>query len=115
MNYLFDPLNYDPTDPSSIPNLLIQHLTIVGISMLISIIIAVPLGIFIARRRSLQAPVIGVTGLLYTIPSLALFIILHLVLGTKILDPINVIVAMTIYAVYVSIHYLWVSNTDLRL
>jgi osmoprotectant transport system permease protein len=39
------------------------------------------------------------TGLLYTIPSLALFIILPLLLGTKVLDPNNVIIAMTLYTV----------------
>jgi osmoprotectant transport system permease protein len=72
MSYLLDLFNYDMTDPESIPNLLIQHLTIVGLSMLISIVIAIPLGIFIARRRPVQGPVIGVAGLLYTIPGIAL-------------------------------------------
>ena len=95
MNYLFDPLNYDPTDPSSIPNLLIQHLTIVGISMLISIIIAVPLGIFIARRRSLQAPVIGVTGLLYTIPGIALLAYLIPLTG---LSLATIVIPLVLYA-----------------
>ena len=42
MSYLLNPANYDLTDSSSIPNLLVQHLTIVGISMLISLIIAIP-------------------------------------------------------------------------
>src|SRR6266571_5764450 len=72
MSYLLDPANYDLTDSSSIPNLLIQHLTIVGISMLISIIIAIPLGILVARQRWLYVPVIGVADILYTIPALAL-------------------------------------------
>jgi osmoprotectant transport system permease protein len=39
------------------------------------------------------------TGLLYTIPSLAMFILMPLVLGTLVLDPLNVVVAMTIYTV----------------
>jgi osmoprotectant transport system permease protein len=39
------------------------------------------------------------TGLLYTIPSLALFSLMPLVLGTTILDPLNVVAAMTIYTV----------------
>jgi osmoprotectant transport system permease protein len=37
--------------------------------------------------------------LLYTIPSLALFVLMPLLLGTGILDPINVVVAMTIYTI----------------
>ena len=36
---------------------------------------------------------------LYTIPSLALFVLIPLVLGTRILDPVNVLVAMTIYTI----------------
>ena len=43
--------------------------------------------------------VLTASSLLYTIPSLALFIILPTVLGTRILDPVNVVVALTIYAV----------------
>ena len=39
---------------------------------------------------------LGAAGLLYTIPSLALFVLLPLVLGTRILDPLNVVVALTI-------------------
>ena len=39
------------------------------------------------------------SGLLYTVPSLALFILMPLILGTQILDPINVVAAMTVYTV----------------
>ncbi len=73
MSYLLNPSNYDLTDPSSIPNLLVQHLIIVGISMLISLIIAIPLGILVARYQRLYFPVITTAGLLYTIPTMALF------------------------------------------
>ena len=45
------------------------------------------------------AAIVGTAGLLYTIPSLALFIILPVILGTKILDPINIVVALTLYTV----------------
>src|SRR5260370_35003087 len=72
MSYLLDPFNYDMTDPESIPNLLIHHLTIVWSRLLTSLVIAIPLGIFIAHRRPVQGPVIGVAGLLYTIPGIAL-------------------------------------------
>ncbi|MBC7763977.1 MAG: ABC transporter permease subunit, partial [Candidatus Saccharibacteria bacterium] len=39
------------------------------------------------------------TGLLYTIPSLPLFVILPYVLGTRITDDRNIVVALTIYAI----------------
>ena len=52
------------------------------------------------QARSPAYPaIITTTGLLYTIPSLALFVMMPLLLGTKILDPVNVVVAMTIYTV----------------
>ena len=47
----------------------------------------------------LYTPLVVGTGLLYTIPSLALFVLMPLFLGTRILDTVNVVVAMTIYTV----------------
>jgi osmoprotectant transport system permease protein len=72
MNYLLSPYNYDLSDPGSIPNLLLQHSLLVGISMLISLLIAIPLGILIAPHRKLCLAVITIADLLYTIPSVAL-------------------------------------------
>lgn len=95
MSYLLDAYNYDMSDPSSIPNLLIQHLTIVGISMLLSIIISIPLGIFIARIRPLQGPVIGVAGLLYTIPGIALLAYLIPFTG---LSLATIVIPLVLYA-----------------
>ena len=46
-----------------------------------------------------RTPTINVAGLLYTVPSLALLVLLPPILGTGILDPINVIVALTVYTV----------------
>ena len=61
--------------------------------------LAIPLGWLAKRYRVLYTPLIAGTGLLYTIPSLALFILMPLVLGTGILDPVNVVVALTIYTI----------------
>jgi osmoprotectant transport system permease protein len=89
MRYIFSGYNYDLSDPESIPNLFLKHLELVGISMLIAIIIAIPLGILVARNRRLYFPVITVAGLLYTIPGIALIGVLititHLTLATIII------------------------------
>lgn len=95
MSYLLDPFNYDMSDPESIPNLLIQHLTIVGVSMLISIVVAIPVGIFIARRRPMQGPVIGIAGLLYTIPGIALLAYLIPLTG---LSLATIVIPLVLYA-----------------
>lgn len=51
-----------------------QHFILVGISLALAIVIAVPLGILAARRRRLGQLVLGLTGILQTVPSLALFV-----------------------------------------
>lgn len=95
MSYLLNPANYDLTDQSSIPNLLMQHLIIVGISMLISIIIALPLGILVARQRWLYTPVIGIADIMYTIPALASLGVLVPITGLSIT---TIIIPLVLYA-----------------
>ena len=95
MSYLFNPANYDLSDPTSIPNLLIQHLTIVGIAMLISLLIAIPLGILAARYKWLYPPVISIAGVMYTIPALALIAFLVPVTGLTIG---TIIIPLILYA-----------------
>lgn len=76
-----------------------QHAYLAGVPLLMGLLLALPLG-WLARRYPRLYPLLILgTGLLYTIPSLALFILMPLVIGTKILDPFNVVVAMTIYTV----------------
>jgi osmoprotectant transport system permease protein len=80
-------------------SLMVTHAVLASVPLLAGLLLAVPLGWLARRYRTLRAPLIAGTGLLYTIPSLALFILMPLVLGTGILDPLNVVVALTIYTV----------------
>jgi len=59
-----------------IAKLTLQHIEITLIAVSISTVIGVAIGIYITRHRRAAATVIGVAGVLYTIPSLALFGIL---------------------------------------
>jgi osmoprotectant transport system permease protein len=76
-----------------------RSLYLAGIPLVIGFVVSIPLGWVASRWPRSYPPIITTTGLLYTIPSLALFVIMPVVLGTKILDPVNVIVALTIYTV----------------
>lgn len=76
-----------------------QHLVLAIVPMVLGLLISIPLAQLARRNAALRSVVATATSLLYTIPSLALFIILPTILGTRILDPINVVVALTIYAV----------------
>jgi osmoprotectant transport system permease protein len=53
-----------------------RHLELTLSSVAIGFVIAFALAILAHRRRWLTGPIVGVTGILYTIPSLALFAIL---------------------------------------
>lgn len=53
--------------------LTLEHITITAIAVSISTVIGVAVGILITRYRGAAMPVIGVSGIIYTIPSLALF------------------------------------------
>ena len=79
--------------------LLVTHTVLAVVPLVLGLIIALPLGWLARRFPALGGALVLGTGLLYTIPSLALFVLLPLVLGTGILDPLNVIVALTIYTV----------------
>lgn len=59
----------------------LEHLALVAVSLLAALVVALPLGVLAARRRRLGALVLSATGVLQTIPSLALFVILIPLLG----------------------------------
>ncbi len=50
-----------------------EHISLVGISMLIAVLIGIPLGILVARWPALNKPVLGAANIIQTIPGLALF------------------------------------------
>lgn len=80
-------------------DLAVSHLYLAGIPLVVGLLVSLPVG-WAAKRWPRSYPgLVTTTGLLYTIPSLALFVIMPVVLGTKILDPVNVVVAMSIYTV----------------
>ena len=86
-------------DLGTIWELGLRHLYLAGVPLVVGLLVSLPLGWLAVRWRWLGPTVVAGTSLLYTIPSLALFILLPLVLGTRILDDANVLVAMTVYTV----------------
>lgn len=88
MRYLFE-------HPDRVLELTIQHVQLVGISVLLAMLIGIPSGILVTRLRWLEGPVINTTGVLYTVPSLALFAILIPYTG---LGLSTAIVALVLYS-----------------
>lgn len=68
--------NYD-----SMLLLMTEHLQIVALSISISLVIAIPVSLLILRSKVLSMIVLSTLGVIYSIPSLALFALLIPILG----------------------------------
>ena len=88
-----------PNNAGPLTAALLEHLRLALLPVLIGLVVAVPLGWAANRWPLARAILVPVSGLLYTIPSLVLFITLPVVLGTRILNPLNVVVALSLYTV----------------
>ncbi|MBB3094584.1 osmoprotectant transport system permease protein [Actinoplanes campanulatus] len=76
-----------------------EHVWLALLPVLFGFVIALPVGYLGVRFPVLYHPLVNTCGVLYSIPSLALFVFLPVVLGTKVLSPVNIVVALTIYTV----------------
>ena len=84
---------------SQIEDYFVQHLYLSFVPILVALVIAVPLGWLASRSRYARPAILGLSSVIYTIPSLALFIALPIVLGTPITSSINIVIALTLYTV----------------
>ncbi len=78
----------------------VDHLEMVGISLAIAVVIAVPIAVLVRRTRLGYGAAVGVSDLLYTIPSLALFAVLVPIIG---IGRTPVIIGLVAYSMLVLI------------
>jgi osmoprotectant transport system permease protein len=76
-----------------------QHLYLALVPVVIGLVLAIPLGWVATKSGALRAVIFYSFGFIYSIPSLALLVVLPALIATQILDPINLIIALTIYTV----------------
>jgi len=81
-----------------IASLSLEHVRQSIVPIIVGLVLAVPLGWVAWRYRLLRGPLLTVSGLLYTIPSLALLALLPGILGVSFLSEVNLLVALTLYA-----------------
>jgi len=62
-----------------------QHIALAAIAVAVGLVISFPLAVLAVRRRVTYGPILGVTAILYTIPSLALFVVLVSITGISLL------------------------------
>jgi len=77
--------------------LTIVHLRLALVPVLIGLAVAVPLGALVQRAPVARRLTTATAAVVFTIPSLALFVVLPTIIGTRILDEANVIVALAAY------------------
>jgi osmoprotectant transport system permease protein len=77
--------------------LTVIHLRLSLVPVLVGLAIALPWSLLAWRRPVLREVTTLTSSVVYTIPSLALFVVLPLLIPTRILDEANVIVALTLY------------------
>ncbi|NWA03257.1 ABC transporter permease [Pseudomonas gingeri] len=85
-------------ESGTIAGLFWSHLILSVVPVLIGLALALPLGWAAQRSGVFKSAMLGAAGLLYTIPALALFVLLPGIIGTRILDPLNVVIALTLYS-----------------
>jgi len=91
MDYLIN--NWDRVWPR-----IVEHLTVSGLSLVVALVIALPLGLLLNRKHTLASPVLVVLGVIYSIPSLALLAILVTFVGIGLWPAV---IALTAYALVV--------------
>lgn len=74
---------------------LIEHMQLSFLSLLIAVVIAVPLGVFLMERKKIAEPIIQVTAIFQTIPSLAVLGLLIPIIG---IGTVPAVLALIIYA-----------------
>ena len=93
-------LGLDPAQPrATSASLLAEHVVLSIVPVVAAFVISIPLGFLVFRTGQAANFVLAVFGVIYSIPSLALFVVMPAILGTQILNPVNIAVALTIYSV----------------
>lgn len=77
--------------------LTVWHLALAIPAIILSFVVSVPLGWLAWQYRWSRGVVLTLSGLLYAIPSLPLLVFLPVILGTGLRNPVNVVVALTLY------------------
>jgi osmoprotectant transport system permease protein len=82
----------------SLTSALEQHVALTLAAVAVAALVAIPLAVLAYRRRLVAGPVLAVSGILYTIPSLALFTLLTPTLGLKFR---TVLIGLVLYAIVI--------------
>ena len=86
------------TNSGRFSELLAEHTALALLPTVIGLLIAVPLGAMLRGLPRARTLAVVIAGIVFTIPSLALFVVIPGLIGTRILDPVNVVLALSMYS-----------------
>jgi len=92
--WLTDPANW--AGPGGIPARLLEHLGYSGLTLLLAVVVAVPLGLWVGHTGRGSGVVVGLAGALRALPTLGLLTLFTLLLGLGLVPPIVALVLMAI-------------------
>lgn len=81
----------------------LEHLALTAPPIVIGLVLSIPLGYWASRSKVARSILLSLGGVLYTIPSIALLVLVPVTLGLAILNPLNLVFALTIYAVAIMV------------
>jgi osmoprotectant transport system permease protein len=82
-----------------IGELTVEHVILALVPVVLAFVISIPLGYLVSKTGKAADVLLAILGVIYSIPSLALFVLMPLVLGTQILNPANIVAALTVYSI----------------
>jgi osmoprotectant transport system permease protein len=90
-------IDYITQNRSIIVDALLQHLWLALLPVALGAALALPFGYLAVRYPRSYQPIVNIGGIIYSIPSLALFLLLPPVLGVQVLAPLNIVAALSLY------------------
>jgi osmoprotectant transport system permease protein len=82
-----------------IGGLMAEHVILALVPVVVAFVISIPLGYLVSKTGKAADALLAILGVIYSIPSLALFVLMPLVLGTQILNPVNIGAALAVYSI----------------
>jgi osmoprotectant transport system permease protein len=81
----------------------LAHVALCVPAIVLGFVVSVPLGYWASRSTAARGVLLTLGNILYTIPGIALVVLVPVVLGLPILNPLNVTIALLIYAVAIMV------------
>jgi osmoprotectant transport system permease protein len=92
-------MNWLVANWTTISSLFLDHVRLSVPPVLMSFFVALPLGYWASKSARARFVLFSLSSVLYTVPSIALLVVVPVIIGAAILDPNNVVVALSVYGV----------------